>query len=127
MLIHFVTDTFIGRMFDFHLLDMIEFGLDSFRSLSDIKGAKVTMGIKPCIIFSGELWNQNEEYGRCKSLLLDFFRGEQVEQVVLGGFEHAMTFTAADGKIFMRSYKYNISHLERNLMWSTLIFTALLF
>lgn len=95
----------LGRMFDYHLLDMIELGIEQFKSLAEIKTSKVMTGTKPCMIFSGEVWNQNEEYSRFKSLLIDFFRGEEVEQVLLTGFEHALTFTAADGKIFLRSYK----------------------
>ncbi len=93
-------------MFDQHLLDMIEFGVDQFKALSEFKNTKVMTGCKPCLIFSGDVWHQNEEYTKCKSLLIDFFRGEVVEQVRLAGFEHAISFTAADGKIFLRSYKY---------------------
>jgi len=95
----------LGRLFDYHLLDMIELGVEQFKSLAEIKTSKVMTGTKPCMIFSGDLWNQNEEYSRFKSLLIDFFRGEVVEQVLLTGFEHALAFTAADGKIFFRSYK----------------------
>jgi len=95
----------IGRMFDNHLLDMIEFGIEQFQSLADFKNSKVMTGTKPCLIFAGEVWNQNEEYSRCKNLMIDFFRGAEVEQVLLAGLEHALVFTAADGKIFFRSYK----------------------
>ena len=94
-----------GRLFDYHLLDMMEFGIEQFKSLFEFKSSKVMTGTKPCLVFAGELWTQNEEYSRCKSILTDFFRGEEVEQVLLGGFEHAITFTAADGKIFFRSFK----------------------
>lgn len=92
-------------MFDFHLLDMIEFGIQEWKSLSDFKNSKVMTGVKPCLIFSGDIWHQNEEYTKCKNLLIDFFRGEEVEQVRLAGFEHVLSFTAADGKIFFRSFK----------------------
>ncbi|EFX66779.1 ribosome production factor 2 homolog [Daphnia pulex] len=95
----------LGRMFDHQLLDMIEFGVEQFKSLTAIRNAKVMDGNKPCLIFSGDVWHQNEEYSKCKSLLIDFFRGEVVEQVRLAGFEHALSFTAVDGKIFLRSYK----------------------
>ena len=92
-------------MFDFHLLDMIEFGIEGWKSLSDFKNSKVMTGVKPCLIFSGDIWHQNEEYTKCKNLLIDFFRGEEVEQVRLAGFEHVLSFTAADGKIYFRSFK----------------------
>lgn len=108
----------LGRLFDYHLLDMIEFGVENLKSLQDFKNSKVMTGVKPCLIFSGDLWHQNEEYTKCKSLLIDFFRGEQVEQVRLGGFEHALSFTAAEGKIYFRSYKqvvFYYCHLYRKL------------
>uniref|UniRef100_A0A8B9KJ49 Ribosome production factor 2 homolog n=1 Tax=Astyanax mexicanus TaxID=7994 RepID=A0A8B9KJ49_ASTMX len=38
-------------------------------------------------------------------LLVDFFRGPVVPAVRLAGLEHILHFTAADGKIFMRSYR----------------------
>lgn len=95
----------LGRLYDHHLLDMFEFGLEEYKPLSEFKTAKVSTGVKPCLIFSGDVWNQNDEYIRCKNFLTDYFRGEVAEQVRLIGFEHALSFTAADGKIFMRSYK----------------------
>lgn len=85
---------------------MFEFGLEEYKSLSEFKTSKVSTGVKPCLVFSGDVWTQNDEYMRCKNFLIDYFRGEVAEQVRLVGFEHALSFTAAEGKIFMRSYKY---------------------
>lgn len=42
----------------------------------------------------------------CLSVLLDFFRGPTVSAVRLAGLEHVLHFTAVDGKIFLRSYRY---------------------
>ncbi len=38
-------------------------------------------------------------------ILLDFFRGEQAENIRLQGLEHVLNFTAVDGKVYMRSYR----------------------
>lgn len=46
------------------------------------------------------------------SLLSDFFRGPTVSAVRLAGLEHVLHFTALDGKIYMRSYRYNKNTLS---------------
>ena len=36
----------------------------------------------------------------------DFYRGPVIEKVRLQGLEHVLQFTAVDGKIYLRSYRY---------------------
>ncbi|KAK2533872.1 Rpf2 [Columba livia] len=95
----------IGRMFDYHVLDMIELGIEKFVSLKDVKNSKCPEGTKPMLIFAGDVFEVNEEYRRLKSLLIDFFRGPSVPSIRLAGLEYVLHFTAVDGKIYMRSYK----------------------
>ncbi|KAF2987162.1 hypothetical protein EK904_012098 [Melospiza melodia maxima] len=95
----------IGRMFDYHVLDMIELGVEKFVALKDIKNSKCPEGTKPMLIFAGDMFDVNEEYRRLKSLLIDFFRGPTVPNIRLAGLEYVLHFTAVDGKIYMRSYK----------------------
>lgn len=94
-----------GRLFDYHVLDMIELGLEKFVSLQDVKCSKCPEGTKPLLIFAGDAFEINEDYRRLKSLFIDFFRGPAVSSIRLAGLEHLLHFTAVDGKIFMRSYK----------------------
>ncbi|CAJ1078105.1 ribosome production factor 2 homolog [Xyrichtys novacula] len=94
-----------GRVFDFHVLDMVELGIEKYVSLSDMKASKCPEGTKPMLVFAGEAFNTDTEHKRLKSLLIDFFRGPTVPAVRLAGLEHVLHFTAVDGKIFMRSYK----------------------
>lgn len=95
----------IGRMYDYHLLDMVEFGVENFKGLSDFPGEKVAAEIKPCLMFSGAAFDENPDFVRVKSLLIDFFRGPQVTNIRLQGLEHALQFTAVDDKILLRSYR----------------------
>uniref|UniRef100_U3K8F1 Ribosome production factor 2 homolog n=1 Tax=Ficedula albicollis TaxID=59894 RepID=U3K8F1_FICAL len=95
----------IGRMFDYHVLDMVELGVEKFVSLKEIKNSKCPEGTKPMLIFAGDMFDVNEEYRRLKSLLIDFFRGPTVPSIRLAGLEYVLHFTAVDGKIYMRSYK----------------------
>ncbi|XP_037100946.1 ribosome production factor 2 homolog [Syngnathus acus] len=94
-----------GRLFDFHVLDMIELGIEKYVSLSEIKLSKCPEGTKPMLVFAGEAFDMNNEYKRLRSLLIDFFRGPSVSAVRLAGLEHILHFTAVDDKIFMRSYR----------------------
>ncbi|XP_037541618.1 ribosome production factor 2 homolog [Nematolebias whitei] len=94
-----------GRMFDFHVLDMIELGIEKYGSLSDIKASKCPEGTKPMLVFAGEAFDTDNEYKRMKSLLIDFFRGPTVSAVRLAGLEHVLHFTAQEGKIYLRSYR----------------------
>lgn len=59
----------IGRMFDNEVLDMFEFGIDKFTAMEDFKVPKVTMGIKPMLVFNGEAFAVDPEYMRLKCLL----------------------------------------------------------
>ncbi|TMS12379.1 Ribosome production factor 2-like protein [Larimichthys crocea] len=63
----YITST--GRLFDFHVLDMIELGIDKFVSLSDIKVSKCPEGTKPMLVFAGEAFDTDNEHKRLKSLL----------------------------------------------------------
>ncbi|XP_062323931.1 ribosome production factor 2 homolog isoform X1 [Osmerus eperlanus] len=94
-----------GRLFDFHVLDMIELGIEKYASLSDIKTSKCPEGTKPMLVFAGDSFETDNEHKRLKSLLTDFFRGPAVPTVRLAGLEHVLHFTALEGKIYMRSYR----------------------
>ncbi|KAL8581782.1 hypothetical protein ACOMHN_043200 [Nucella lapillus] len=98
----------LGRLFDGHILDMVEFGVDKFVSLSTIPGAKCAAGIKPALIFNGECFKSDPVHMRIKNLLVDFFRGPVVDNLRVTGLEHAISFTAVDGKIFLRNYKVGV-------------------
>merc|ERR1711915_862638 len=100
----------MGRMYDHHLLDMVELGLDAFTPLHEFKTSKVATGSKPCLVFSGEPFADpaNEEFQRLKSIMIDFFRGPEVTNVRLVGIEHVLQFTAVEKKVFLRSFKISM-------------------
>ena len=57
--------------------------------------------LQPCLLFAGEPFADpaNAEFQRLKSLLIDFFRGPEVTNLRLAGIEHALQFTAVEGKV----------------------------
>ncbi|BFZ24729.1 hypothetical protein BsWGS_27767 [Bradybaena similaris] len=95
----------VGRLFDGQVLDMAEFGVDKFVSMHEIKAQKTPVGIKPCIVVSGEFFEDNDDNKRVKNLFIDFFRGENVNKVCLSGLEHVISIHAVNGKIYIRNYR----------------------
>ncbi|XP_060711848.1 ribosome production factor 2 homolog isoform X2 [Hemiscyllium ocellatum] len=95
----------IGRMFDYHVLDMVELGIEKFESLRDFKNSKSAEGSKPMLIFAGDAFEIDNDLKRVKNLFIDFFRGPTVPKIRLAGLEIVLHFTAFAGKIFLRSYK----------------------
>ncbi|XP_072018868.1 ribosome production factor 2 homolog [Amphiura filiformis] len=95
----------MGRLFNHLILDMIELGVDNFKSMYEFQNKKCTMGTKPCLIFTGEMFDTELEYKRLKSLFIDFFRGPVVKNVRLAGLEHILSFSAVNGQIHIRSYR----------------------
>jgi len=95
----------IGRMYDYHLLDMFELGIEKYKALKEFVGPKIPLGTKPCLIFAGDAFEQLPDYQRLKNLFIDFFRGDEAPAIRLAGLEHVIMFTVVDQKIHFRSYR----------------------
>jgi len=95
----------IGRTFDHQVLDMFETGVENYKSMAEFKTPKVSIGTKPIILFSGEQFEQQHEFGRFKNLMLDFFSGPKADSVRLSGLENVMCFIAAEGKVYFRHFR----------------------
>ncbi|KAK3828265.1 MAG: Brix domain-containing protein [Benniella sp.] len=100
-----------ARMFDHQLLDMIEVHVEKGIPMKDFKTPKSAIGMKPCFLFNGDMWDQNPHYVMFKSMLLDFYHGETVEKVALAGLEYVISVTAGPltpegkpGKVYLRTY-----------------------
>lgn len=73
---------------------MVEFGVSNFKSISSCPGAVLSqLGNKPCFVFVGDGFENATELRQTKSLLLDFFRGRQVDAVNLQGLDRVVFVT----------------------------------
>lgn len=100
-----------ARMFDYQLLDMMEVHIEKGIPMSDFKTPKSAVGMKPCFMFNGDMWDQNPQYVMFKSMLLDFYHGQTVDRVALAGLEYVISVTAGPltsegkpGKVYFRVY-----------------------
>ncbi|CDR99615.1 hypothetical protein [Sporisorium scitamineum] len=105
------------RMFDGQVLDMVEMGVVEAKSMSEFKGvARPGVGMRPLFHFSGPQFTTPVDattrmvagaegtehdptgaYQQFKSMLLDFYRGEELKtnQIALSGLQHVISVTAA--------------------------------
>lgn len=69
----------LGRTYDHHIYDLVEVGIENFKSMIsfsyDKKLAPQT-GSKPFFAFIGEAFESVDELKHLKEILLDLFRGE---------------------------------------------------
>lgn len=93
----------MGRLFDGHILDMVEFGVEVYKSIEDFP-ARISLGVKPILLFSGEPFETDFDMIRIKNLLNDFFLGPRPTSLRVKGIEHVLMFVAHNGKILLRPY-----------------------
>ncbi|MCJ1485871.1 rRNA-binding ribosome biosynthesis protein rpf2 [Schaereria dolodes] len=92
--------TFV-RCFGGRVLDMLECGVvqGTARVLSQFKGAKPRVGVKPLLSFSGTQFEDPSEggkYASAKSIFIDFFRGGEAKEMDVEGLQWMMNFAAGE-------------------------------
>jgi ribosome production factor 2 len=94
----------IGRLFDGHILDMMEWLIMDFKSMDDFKGSKRSIGSKPLFLFNGDAFEHVDDFMKLKNFILDFFHGQQVREIDLAGLDHVISVTAMENIIYFRTY-----------------------
>lgn len=79
----------IGRMYDHHVYDLVEVGVENFKSIVSFnydKKLAPRVGTKPFIAFVGEGFENVDELKHLKEVLLDLLRGEVCLQLFVLSF-----------------------------------------
>jgi ribosome production factor 2 len=86
----------MGRTFDHQILDMVELGILRYKSIQDYGGSvpKKRIGSKPLMLFLGDLWQDDASCKKMQNLLIDFYRGDVVEKLIVSGIDHLLVFVA---------------------------------
>ncbi|KAK6147145.1 hypothetical protein DH2020_018057 [Rehmannia glutinosa] len=94
----------LGRTYDHHIYDLVEVGIENFRSMESFsydKKLAPQIGSKPFFAFIGEAFESVDELKHLKEVLLDLFRGEVVTNLNLAGLDRVYVCTAvSSNKIF---------------------------
>ncbi|KAL8138521.1 hypothetical protein V2J09_004522 [Rumex salicifolius] len=95
----------IGRTYDHHIYDLVELGIENFRSLKSYpqdKKISPKEGSKPFIAFVGEGFESSQELKHLKEVLLELSRGEVVENINLVGLDRIYVCTAiSPNKVYL--------------------------
>lgn len=99
-----------GRTFDGNLLDMIEFGVTSFKKLSQFPPPKIPLGAKPCLIFNGDVFEKYPEtWGIIQNYFCDFFCTTKTNSINLQGVEYVISLSAVEpDNLYIRSYEVHM-------------------
>ncbi|GJY94636.1 ribosome production factor 2 [Tanacetum coccineum] len=94
----------IGRTYDHHIYDLVEVGVENFKSMASYsydKKLAPLIGSKPFFAFIGEGFENVEELKHLKEVLLDLFRGQVVKSLNLAGLDRVYVVTAvSSNKVF---------------------------
>lgn len=94
-----------GRMFDHHVFDMLEVGIDKYKSIEALGGGRKASpqpGSKPCFAFIGEQFDRNPMFRHFKELIVDFMRGEVIETINLIGLDRVYLCVAVKDKVVFK-------------------------
>ncbi|KAK0731557.1 Brix domain-containing protein [Lasiosphaeris hirsuta] len=87
-----------ARTFDYKMLDMLEFNLDAatYRSISQFKTQKIPVATRPLMVFAGTAFESPvpNAFTMAKSMLIDFFRGENVDKIDVEGLRYVVVVSA---------------------------------
>jgi len=93
-------DLTFGRLFNYHILDLLELGIYDYKPIDDFDNSSVPMiGSKPCFSVVGSEFQNDEKYTLAANLFIDFFRGQIVQQVNLKGLEHVISLSVSENGI----------------------------
>ncbi|XP_073291908.1 ribosome production factor 2 homolog [Primulina huaijiensis] len=87
----------IGRTYDHHIYDLVEIGVENFKSMASFsydKKLAPQIGSKPFFAFIGEGFESVDELKHLKEVLLDLFHGEAVKNLNLAGLDRVYVCTA---------------------------------
>ncbi len=66
----------LGRLYDGHILDMVELGVEQFQSMHAVAagagGVTKKVGSKPGLLFLGDHWDRDSSYKRMQNLFTGF-------------------------------------------------------
>lgn len=90
-----------GRFFDHRIYDLLELGIVDYTPINDFAkncGKSFSLGAKPCMVFLGEGFITSPGLKLLKEVFLDFFRGEEVNGILIEGLRRLIVISADSEK-----------------------------
>lgn len=107
----------LGRVFDGHVLDMFEMGVENYKGCDKYAAAEhITQNLKPILIFQGEPFDNSDKHKRLKNLLIDFFRIQDMQEANIAELQRVIVFTCRG-----EAEPIEMNHLECGAVSETLV------
>lgn len=89
------TLTFV-RTFAYKILDMMELHIMNFKGIDEFPNQKSPIGLKPLLLFSGPLFDSHPSYQHIRSLLTDFYRGQELSSINIKTLQYIISISCAE-------------------------------
>jgi len=117
----------MGRTFDHQILDMVELGVLRYKSIQDYGGSvpKKRVGSKPLMLFLGDIWQNDSNCQKLQNLLIDFYRGDVMDKLVVSGIDHLLVFVATQPQDTSDSLNPNLDNTAKLIIHQNTYFCKL--
>ena len=95
--------TFV-RMYDGHVLDMEEMMILEYKPIKEFSGEKPPSAMRLMYSFNGSEFETDEHLRMFKNMIVDFYRNDVNEKLVVDEITAMMVFTAIEKKVYMSVY-----------------------
>ena len=95
--------TFI-RMYDGHVLDMEEMMVVEYKPIKEFEGVKPPAATRLMYSFNGSEFETDQHLRMFKNMIVDFYRNEVNEKLVVDEITAMMVFTVVENKVHMTVY-----------------------
>jgi ribosome production factor 2 len=97
----------LGSNFNNKILDTFEFEVTNYIPIEHfIKDITINSGLKPIIIFQGDVFETDFQYDRMRKYFLDLFKINDIEEVNITELRRVVTISSGENKeIKIRCYQ----------------------
>ncbi len=89
----------ISRMYNHQLLDMLEVGVESCKTMVEFKKKiSIEIGQQPILLFQGDPFDLSESHIKFKNMMTDFFRIKHLKSTNIIASQRIISFTAKDNE-----------------------------
>jgi len=111
----------MGSTFNFKAMDVFEFEISNFIPI-EFFATKVQVDsyMKPVIVFQGDIFETDFQYERIKKFFLDFFRIQDMDEVVISELRKVIVISAAEDKeIKIRTFQIDANMNQYNVRFKS--------
>lgn len=107
----------MGSTFNYKAMDVFEFEVTNFIPIEFFSNkVEVDSYMIPVVVFQGDIFETDFQYERIKKFFLDFFKMQDMEEVVISELRKVLVISAGEDKeIKIRTYQVDANMNQYNV------------